>query len=160
MGAEDPQLRKTPSSTSSSCLLRRRSRLPESPGLWEPIGTSERIQVQFHNLQRRSYVFKDLKPHDLLLTTQATGPSYAFAGRERRRTWGKQNPQTGESFDKVDRNLKISKSSVHLPWAPSGSFKIIQLDNQLKRLKASSDSPLSLISFYLKSSQLSLQNIS
>ena len=61
MGAEDPQLRKHPLLPLHPCLLRRRSRLPESPGLWAPIGTSEGIQVQFHNLQRRSYVFKDLR---------------------------------------------------------------------------------------------------
>ena len=61
MGAEDPQLRKHPLLPLHPCLLRRRSRLPESPGLWAPIGTSEGIQVQLHNLQRRSYVFKDLR---------------------------------------------------------------------------------------------------
>ena len=87
-GSRGFSLRKNPLLPLHPCPLRRRSRLLESPGCEHQKGP-QNVFKSSSIIYRGGTMFsrsKDYpKPYDLLLTTQATGPSYTFAGRERSR---------------------------------------------------------------------------
>ncbi|CAM9199676.1 unnamed protein product [Rangifer tarandus platyrhynchus] len=79
---------KEPSSTSSSLPSEEETQATESPGCEHqqgPQNGSKSSSIIYRGGAMFSRSKDYPKPHDLLLTTQATGPSYTFVGRERRR---------------------------------------------------------------------------